>query len=148
MTEAQMEFRDGFEDLSTEDKLNTTLSYVMNLETIIAKQEEKVKALEHSKNIQDAVIEMLVEETHWVNEQLGAGGKKPQITDRINADIISTIEMLEAKSIWSKAELLFYTKIHPKKYQRMKADGDIRTKFKGTAESVFRDDILGKSDLE
>ena len=148
MTEAQMEFRDGFEDLSTEDKLNTTLSYVMNLETIIAKQEEKVKALEHSKNIQGAVIEMLIEETHWVNEQLGAGGKKPQITERINADILSTTEILEAKSMWSKAELLFYMKIHPKKYQRMKADGDIRTKFKGTAESVLRDDILDKSNLE
>ena len=73
-----MEFRDGFEDLSTEDKLNTTLSYVMNLETIIAKQEEKVKALEHSKNIQDAVIEMLVEETHWVNEQLAQVVKNPR----------------------------------------------------------------------
>ena len=147
MTEAQMEFRDGFEDLYTEDKLNTTLIYVMNLETIIAKQEEKVKALEHSKNIQGAVIEMLIEETHWVNEQLGAGGKKPQITERINADILSTTEILEAKSMWSKAELLTYMKLHPKKYQRMKADGDIRTKFDGTAESMFRDDIFDKSNL-
>ena len=147
MTEAQMKFIEGVADLSTEDKLNTILRYVMNLETIIAEHEEKVKALEHSSNIQDAIIELLVKETHWVNEQLGAGDKKLQITERINADILSTTEILEAKSMWSKAELLTYMKLHPKKYQRMKADGDIRTKFDGTAESVFRDDIFDKSNL-
>lgn len=148
MTEAQMKFIEGVADLSTEDKLNTILRYVMNLETIIAEHEEKVKALEHSSNIQDAIIELLVKETHWVNEQLGAGDKKLQITERINADILSTIETLEAKSMWSKNELLFYTKWHKKKYQRLKADGDIRTKFNGKAESVMRDDILDKSNLE
>lgn len=35
-----------------------------------------------------------------------------------------------------------------KKYQRLKADGDIRTKFNGKAESVMRDDMLDKSNLE
>ena len=58
-----MEFRDGFEDLSTEDKLNTTLSYVMNLETIIAKQEEKVKAYIPSRDYIDleaALVEQFI----------------------------------------------------------------------------------------
>ena len=148
MTEAQLRFRDEFEDLSTEDKLNTTLSYIMNLETVTYQQGEKIEVLEKENKIQLSIIQILIRDTKWYDEQLGAHGKKPQITERINADILSTIEMLEAKSIWSKAELLLYMKIHPKKYQRMKADGDIRTKFSGTAESVFRDDILGKSDLE
>lgn len=142
-----MRFIEGVADLSTQDKLNTILSYVMNLETIIAEKEERVKALEHSSNIQHAIIEMLAVETHWVNEQLGAGDKKPQITERINADILSTNEIIEAKSMWSKAELMHYMKINSKKWQRMKAEGDIRTKFSGTAESVLRDDILGENNL-
>jgi len=147
MTDAQVKFRDAFEDLSTEEKLNTTLSYIMNLETIIYQQEEKVEALEKENGVQLSILKMMVEENKWHNEQLGANGKKPEITERINADLLSTIEQLEAKSMWSKAECILYMKIHPKKFQRMKASGDIRTKYDGTAESVFRDDILDKSNL-
>ena len=147
MTEAQLRFRDEFEDLSTYDKLNTTLSYIMNLETVTYQQGEKIEALEKENKVQLSIIQILVQDTKWYDEQLGANGKPPEITERINADILSTIETLEAKSVWTKAELLFYMKILPKKYQRMKAKGDIRTKYKDSAEIVFRDDIFDKSSL-
>ena len=147
MTEAQLRFRDEFEDLSTYDKLNTTLSYIMNLETVTYQQGEKIEVLEKENKIQLSIIQILIRDTKWYDEQLGAHGKKPEITERINADIKSTIEVLEAKSVWTKAELLFYMKLHPKKFQRMKASGDIRTKYDGSAEMVFRDDILDKNNL-
>jgi len=119
----------------------------MNLETVLYQQEWKVEALEKENSIQLSLIKLLLEETKWSNEQLGANGKKPEITERNNAHILSTIEELEAKSLWTKDELMSYMKIHPKKFQRMKAAGDIRTKYDGSAESVFRDDILDKSNL-
>ena len=147
MTEAQLRFRDEFEDLSTYDKLNTTLSYIMNLETLTYQQGEKIEALEKETSIQLSIIKLLLEETKWVNEQLGANGKPLEITARINAQILSTIEQLEAKSAWTKEEAMDYLKISPKKFQRMKASGDIRTKYDGSAEMVFRDDILDKNNL-
>ena len=148
MTEAQLRFRDEFEDLSTEDKLNTTLSYIMNLETVTYQQGEKIEVLEKENKIQLSIIQILVQDTKWYDEQLGANGKPPEITEPINADILSTIEVLENKSAWTKAETIFYMKINAKKFQRMKAKGDIRTKFDGKSEVVFRDDILDKSNLQ
>ena len=147
MTEAQQAYWDNFEGKSTEAKLYSTLNYIMNLETTIHQHSEKIEALENENSVQLSIIKLLLDETKWANEQLGANGKKPEITERINADIQYTIEQLEAKSAWTEAEGMFYMKVSPKKWQRLKATGDIRTKFNGSAQMVFRDDILDKSDL-